>query len=129
MMQEEEVLFREVQSFRGKFHLTHVFTGIALVGALFAVTVAILQNPERTVGSIVGMAGGMVVLVGLAVLFMSLKLETEVCSDGLYVRYFPFHLKYRKIEFRLMFRSPKKEFSSFQCSIKGDLRSYSVIEF
>ena len=97
MSQEEEIVFREVQDFRGKFRLMHLFLGVAIAGACFAVVVAILRNPDKSFGAIFGMAGGMVVTVGIAVLFMVLKLETEVRSDGLYVRYFPFHMKYKKI--------------------------------
>ena len=97
MSQENEVLFREVQDFRGKLRLMHIFLAIAIAGTCFAVTVAIVQNPNKPLGSILGTAGGIIVAVGIAVLFMVLKLETEVRSDGLYVRYFPFHLKFKKI--------------------------------
>ncbi len=39
---------------------------------------------------------GIFVPIGIAVLFVSLKLETEVRSDGLYIRFFPFHLKFKR---------------------------------
>lgn len=97
MSQENEVLFREVQDFKGKFRLMHLFLGIAIAGACFAVVVAIVKNPDKSLSSILGTAGGIIVTIGIAALFIVLKLETEVRSDGLYVRYFPFHLKYKKI--------------------------------
>lgn len=97
MSQENEVLFREVQDFKGKLRLIHIFLAIAIAGTCFAVTVAIIKNPDKSLGSILSTAGGVIITVGLAVLFMVLKLETEVRSDGLYVRYFPFHLKFKKI--------------------------------
>ena len=34
--------------------------------------------------------------VGIPVLFLTMKLETEVRADALYVRFFPFHLQPRK---------------------------------
>ena len=97
MLQEKEIIFREVQSFRGKFRLMHLFLALAIAGACFAVTVAIFKNPDKSPGSVLGTAGGIIITIGIAVLFIVLKLETEVRSDGLYVRYFPFHLKYKKI--------------------------------
>ena len=98
MSEERGILFREVQSFRGRFRLMHVFLGIAIAGAFFAVMVSILKNPDKSLGSILGTAGGIIIAIGLATLFMALKLETEVRSDGLYVRYFPFHINYKKID-------------------------------
>ncbi len=35
--------------------------------------------------------------IGIAVLFWLLKLETEVRHDGLYVRYFPFHIHFKRL--------------------------------
>lgn len=97
MSEERDVLFREVQNFRGKFRLMHLFLAVAIAGACFAITVAILKSPDKSLGAILGMAGGIVLTIGLVALFVVLRLETEVRSDGLYVRYFPFHLEYKKI--------------------------------
>jgi len=38
--------------------------------------------------------------IGMPLLFVSARLITEVRSDGIYIRYIPFHRTYRKIEFR-----------------------------
>lgn len=98
MSEEQDILFREVQDFRGKFRLLHVFLVIAIAGAFFGVMVAILKSPDKSIESILGTAGGIIITIGITVLFMMLRLETEIRSDGLYVRYFPFHLSYKKID-------------------------------
>ena len=97
MSEKKETVFREVQTFQDKFRWLHLFLALAVAGGFFAVMVAILKNPDKSLGSVLATAGGMIITVGIAVLFKVLKLETEVRSDGLYVRYFPFHLKYKKI--------------------------------
>ena len=43
------------------------------------------------------MLGGIVALIAIAALFLSTKLETEVRSDHLRVRLFPFHIRHREI--------------------------------
>ena len=39
---------------------------------------------------------GIIVPIAIALLFKVAKLETEVRSDALYIRYFPFHIDYKK---------------------------------
>ena len=39
---------------------------------------------------------GIFVPIGVAVLFAVLKLETEVRTDGLYVRFFPVHVRFKR---------------------------------
>jgi hypothetical protein len=48
----------------------------------------------------------MIVLLGIILpllvllLFLFMRLETEIREDGIYVRFFPFHLKFRKYDWR-----------------------------
>jgi hypothetical protein len=132
MSQENEVLFREVQNFRGKFRLMHLFLALAVAGACFAITVAILKNPDKSLGSILGTAGGLIITIGIAALFVVLKLETEVRSDGLYVRYFPFHFKYKKInpddltEYCARQYSPLREYGGWGIKCGKGGKAYNV---
>jgi len=91
---EDDVIFSEVQRFGLWFQ-------VMLVGAVAgAVAAAFLWKSQAEV---VGWA----VFVGIVVLavivpavisgfLLMLRLETEVRSDGLYVRFFPFHKSYRR---------------------------------
>lgn len=132
MSQEKEIVFREVQNFRGKFRFLHFFLALAVAGACFAITVAIVKNPDKSLGSILGMAGGIIITIGIVALFIVLKLETEVRSDGLYVRYFPFHFKYKKInpgdltEFCARQYSPLREYGGWGIKFGKGGKAYNV---
>ena len=54
--------------------------------------------------------------LGLPVLFYLAKLTTEVRSDGLYVRYFPFHLSFRK--------TPLDDLAKYEVRTYSALRDY-----
>jgi hypothetical protein len=54
------------------------------------------QNSPDTTEVILAIIVGVGVPIAIAVLFVFLKLETEVRSDGLYVRFVPFHIRFRK---------------------------------
>ena len=87
MIGENNVIFREVQRFGLWCYLLLVCViGFSGVITLFAVP------PEQPVIRILGI--GLPIL--FLVLFSILKLETEVRSGGLYVRFFPFHIRYKK---------------------------------
>lgn len=87
MIGENNVIFREVQRFGLWCYLLLVCViGFSAVITLFAVP------PEQSVIRILGI--GLPIL--FLVLFLTLKLETKVRSDGLYVRFFPFHIRYKK---------------------------------
>ena len=132
MSQEKEIVFREVQSFRGKFRLMHFFLAIAIAGACFAITIAILKNPDKTPGSILAQAGGIILTIGIVALFIVLKLETKVRSDGLYVRYFPFHFKFKKInpedltEYSARQYSPLREYGGWGIKCGKGGKAYNV---
>jgi len=75
----------------------------------------------------------MVILpVAIAVLFLMLKLETQVRRDGLYVRFFPIHIRYRKFEREVLFEyfsttySPIREYGGWgiRFGVKG--KTYNV---
>jgi hypothetical protein len=54
-----------------------------------------LNSPEMILAIVVGVG----VSLAIAVLFALAKLETEVRSDGIYVRYKPFHIHFRRYAF------------------------------
>ncbi len=54
------------------------------------------QGSSEVLAIILLIMAGVFVPIGLGGLFCVLKLETEVRPDGLYVRYFPFHIHFKK---------------------------------
>ena len=76
---------------------------------------------------------GILLPVAVAVLFFMLKMETEVRADGLYVRFFPLHIQYKKFgsedlsEYYARVYRPILEYGGWgiRCGFKG-ARAYNV---
>ncbi len=94
MVAENGLIFREEQRFAGWFRWLFA---LVIVLVLF-----LLWYSEKKEGqSLPGIAVVIAIIVPatLAVLFWVAKLETQVRSDGLYVRLFPFHINFKKFAF------------------------------
>ncbi|UCF43902.1 MAG: hypothetical protein JSV99_02975 [Planctomycetota bacterium] len=95
---ETDVIFREVQRF--SLWLRWMIT-ISMVLAIVIDCVALQkkssqQAPPDILPTILLIAVGILLPIAVSVLFWLLKLETEVRTDGLYIRFFPFHIQYKK---------------------------------
>ena len=132
MVRENDIVFREVQRFGVGFRWLFVLLMLAMVGAVFSGTVNIIQGSFDALRLIISIALGVVLPLGIAALFFTAKLETEVRSDGLHVRYFPFHLDFRRFETKDIGEcyartyKPLLEYGGWgiRCGFKG--RAYNV---
>jgi hypothetical protein len=99
---DETVLFREVQRFRQPWLWIVVLSMLILAAAPFTFD-AIRQLSTRPPGGplrapslfFIGLAA-VTIFLAVAVLLVFARLEVEVLRDGLRVRFFPFHRKYRR---------------------------------
>lgn len=98
-------LFREVQYSR-QWWLCAVILGSAIVtigvigAALFGLLPAHGTDADRPLSDVALMAAFALVVVlefGVCWLFFASHMVTEVRPDGLYIRYFPFHRRFRQI--------------------------------
>jgi len=113
----DDVLFREVQHFRQPW-LWLLVLGVSAV-TLYAMVQQIFlgkpfgDNPASDAVLIV-----IVVVFGFCfpLLFYLLHLKTEVRGDGLYYRFFPFHLSVQRI--------PLEDLKSFEARTYSPLREY-----
>jgi len=99
MIGETELIFREEQRFalwlRWLLALSMAFAVVLTIFSL--VEIYPEQGPPPEVLPIILLAiSGIFVPTAIGVLFCLLKLETEVRSDSLYVRYFPFHIHFKR---------------------------------
>lgn len=98
MQSSEFCFYREVQRFRQPW-LWLLIIGVAgvsvwaVVDQIFLGETSGQGSTSDTIAVIVAAVFGL----GLPVLFYATNLTTEVRSDGLYIRFFPFHLSYRRI--------------------------------
>jgi len=136
MSEEKDLIFREVQTFGSTFRrLLVVLMAISI--AIFAIALwETITNPETpdilvpVLLSIVAMA----IPIAATFLFFILKLETEVRSDGLYVRFYPFHIRYKKFtpkdlaEHYCRTYKPIREYGGWgiRCSFTGKGKAYNV---
>lgn len=137
---EDDVIFREVQQFRQPWlWLLVIATSVAMI-VLFGYGMyqqLVLgepwgNNPMPDTALVV--TGTLAILFGIGIflLFATLKLVTEVRSDGLYIRFFPVHLSFHRIpledltQFEARTYSPVREYGGW--GIKGDRkgRAYNV---
>jgi hypothetical protein len=97
MLGESKVIYREEQRF-GLWLRWLVAASIALAVPFSIFSLAKIPSEQGSPGILpiilLAMAG-IFVPIAVAVLFLLLKLETEVRSDGLYVRFFPFHVNFK----------------------------------
>lgn len=97
-MDYHEILFREVQRFPAWLRLLIVLSmalAIALAGFVLDSMFALEESPPRS-SVILTVALGMLLPAALSVLILFVRLETFVRPDGLYVRLFPLHIKFKK---------------------------------
>ncbi len=94
---ETDVIFREEQRF-GLWLRWAIALSMAVTVVLdvFALRQESLHQPPRTSQIISLIIVGVLLPIAIALLFWLLKLETEVRTDGLYVRFFPFHIRFKK---------------------------------
>jgi len=104
-MEYDGLLFAETQRFRQKWLWTILLVTNLLV--VFLMGYGLYQqvflgrpfgsNPSSDTALIVTTVLVILFVAGITWLFYRATLATEVRKDGLYVRYFPFHLSWRKI--------------------------------
>ena len=136
MREENDLIFREVQTFGSTLRwLLVVLMAISL--AIFAIALwETITNPKTTntfvstLLSIIAMA----IPIAVTILFFILKLETEVRTDGLYVRFYPMHIRFRKFtgqdltEYYCRTYRPIREYGGWgiRCSFTGKGKAYNV---
>jgi hypothetical protein len=93
---DNNIVFTERQRFR-QIWIWFILIGIngLCIYAIVACIIGEQQISNRPVNNtVLFVALGLTVL--LTALFFTLRLDTEIKQDGIYVRFFPFHLAFRK---------------------------------
>jgi hypothetical protein len=94
----ENIVFQEEQKFGSWLRwLIYISMGISLAITAFVLIKAsaaddLQNNREVILGAIVGIGVPIVIMA----LFLFLKLETYVSRDGIDVRFFPFHIRFKR---------------------------------
>lgn len=91
MREQNDIIFHEVQPINPWFRN---FT-VILMASIVIFLIALVRH-ERGWATSPCVILGIVVPIGTSILFWIMELETVVRSDGLYVRFFPIHLRSKK---------------------------------
>jgi len=94
MDKENDVIFREQQKFSSRLCLVLVCS--LVVGVAIIVAVLVMQESADASVIVTAILGGVVAPIAIVALVLLTNLETEVRSDCLRVRLFPFHIHHRK---------------------------------
>ena len=120
MTEETELIYREEQRF-GLWLRWLIVASMALTVpfSIFSLTkIPSKQGSSEIIPIILLTIAGIFVPIAIAVLFLLLKLETEVRSDGLYIRFFPAHIHFK--------RFAAEDLSEFYAREYKPLREYAV---
>ena len=98
MLQETDIIYREEQKFGLWLRwLVYLSMGLSVAITIFALAKESAgENSQASWEIFLGVLVGIGVPLIITALFLLLKLETEVKSDGLYVRFFPFHIHFKR---------------------------------
>jgi hypothetical protein len=136
MKREVVLIYREEQKFAEwlRWLVCISMVATALLSALgFKKEFTGYYRPDTT-EYIIAVVAGVGVPIAIAILFYFLELETEVRSDGLYIRLFPFHIRYKKFAadqidkcYARQYR-PIREYGGWgiRCGLPGRGRAYNV---
>lgn len=108
---DNEVLFAEKQRFK-QWWLWLILLGINGL-FLFGVYKQVIggqqfgDNPMSNTGLLI--ATGLT--IALTLLFVSFRLDTIIKKDGIYVRFFPFHLKFKYYPWNTLTKSFVRQYS------------------
>ncbi len=135
MIGETELIYREEQRF-GLWLRWLIVASMALAVpfSIFSLTkIPSEQGSPDILPILTLIIAGIFVPIAIAVLFLLLKLETEVRLDGLYIRFFPAHIHFKRFgledlsEYYAREYKPIREYGGWgiRCSLKKG-RAYNV---
>ena len=129
MNDQNDVLFHEVQRFPTWLRwLIAVAMACCIVLAGYGLWSNFSSGRPASLSSIMtAFIPGLLIPVGVIVFFVFLKLETLVCPDCLCVRFFPFHISYKRFtkadlaEYHPRTYNPLREYGGWgiRCGWKG----------
>ena len=98
MLRETDIIYREEQKFAlWLCWLVYLSMGLSVVFSVIALTKESAPGGSQAGWEIVlGVIVGIGVPIAITALFLLLKLQIEVRPDGLYVRYLPFHIHFKR---------------------------------
>jgi len=98
MQNTENIIYQEEQKFALWMRwLVYLSMGLSVVISVLALTkLPPADSPQIRRQIVLGLTVGIGVPIAIAALFLLLELQTEVRPDAIYVRFFPFHIRFKR---------------------------------
>ena len=133
MTSQDDIIFCEQQSFAFWLRSFIVFSMLVAMGV---VLFELFQKRAELKPANLPTAIAVIIIISvvMTLLFYSAKLKTQVQNDGLYIKFFPFHLRYKKFSadniaqcFSRQYK-PIREYGGWgiRCSWCGAGKAYNV---
>jgi hypothetical protein len=118
VLKESDIIYREEQKFSLWLRwLVYLSMGLSVVISVFVLTKESASDGSQDTWEIVlGVIVGIGVPIVITAFFVLLKLQTEVRPDGIYVRYFPFHIHFK--------RFAREDLSEYYARLYKPIREY-----
>ena len=136
MIGETELIYREEQRFGLWLRwLIALSMALAVPFSIFSLTKILSDQGQGDILPIILLiTAGICVPIAVTLLFLVLKLETEVRPDGLYIRYFPAHIHFKRFTAENLSEcyarkyKPLLEYGGWgvRCSLSGGGKAYNV---
>ena len=134
MTERNSPIFREVQKFSSWILWFFVVLFFVLVYTVVKVAVAVGSTGMQSSSIFVQLIVMVAIFLAVSLFFLLARLETEVRADGLYVRFFPFHIRFKKFtvddlkEYYARQYSPLAEYGGWgiRCGLFGAGRAYNA---
>ena len=107
MLEKNSLIFCEKQKFSRLVRWLFILGPVVYVLILLSIVGKEWTQPLQTIVAVAGLT----ITISVTVLLWISKLETEVRSDGLYVRFFPSHINFKKIAFEDISEYYAREYS------------------
>jgi len=107
MIEKNSLIFCEKQKFSRLVRWLFILGPVVYVLILLSIVGKEWTQPLQTIVAVVGLT---ITILATVLLWIS-KLETQVRSDGLYVRFFPFHINFKKFAFEYISEYYAREYS------------------
>lgn len=114
--EQSQPVFREVQQFNRRLRWSLMLLMLVTAAITLVAVAATTRDSFEPMALLFPIACGVFIPLGLALLAWTARLETEIRPEGLFVRYFPFHVRWR--QFRL------QELSEFYARQYRPIREY-----
>lgn len=106
-----EVLFSETQRFRQWWLWLIILFVVGLVAFVAIVILGGESSENKTIPMIILVSTGLFILVPTVLLLFNMKLETQIKDNGLYVRFFPFHMTFKEYKWDSISKSHVRQYN------------------